>query len=146
MSAAYWVPPTLWMALILLLSTDTGSAEHTGRVIEPLLRWLVPGITAAQVAAAHAVVRKAAHFTEYAVLALLWARALAAGRGLDPVPSATGAIVISLAWAMLDEAHQSFVPTRSPSLADVGIDALGAMVAAGLHLIVGRRLTRRVQY
>jgi VanZ family protein len=114
-------------------------------VIEPLLRWLVPGITAAQVAAAHAVVRKAAHFTEYAVLALLWAWALAAGRGLDPVPSTTGAIVISLAWAMLDEAHQSFVPTRSPSLADVGVDALGAMVAAGLRLIVGRALTRRVQ-
>ncbi|MBI3636218.1 MAG: VanZ family protein [Candidatus Rokubacteria bacterium] len=144
MRPGHWVPPTLWMALILLLSTDVGSAQHTGRILEPLLRWLIPGITPAQLAATHAVVRKAAHFTEYAVLALLWARALALGRGLGPAASTTGAVVISLAWAMLDEAHQSFVPTRSPSLADVGVDALGAMIAAGLRVVGGRRLTRRV--
>jgi len=31
--------------IIFSLSTDTFSAEHTGSVLEPVLRWLVPSLT-----------------------------------------------------------------------------------------------------
>ncbi|MFC5985334.1 VanZ family protein [Marinicrinis lubricantis] len=34
--------------------------------------------------------------------------------------------LISLAWALLDEWHQSFVPERTASFADVCLDSSGA--------------------
>ena len=39
---------------------------------------------------------------------------------------------LTLAYGAVDEMHQSFVPGRHPSLADIGYDALGAL--AGLFL------------
>src|SRR5437660_955239 len=35
-----WLPPVLWMGVIVGLSTDTASAEHTGRRPLPALRGL----------------------------------------------------------------------------------------------------------
>src|SRR5690349_2133097 len=71
-----WLPVVLWMAVMFFGSTDLMSAEHTSRILEPLLRWLVPGISPQTLAQAHFYVRKAAHLTEYAILASLLFRAL----------------------------------------------------------------------
>jgi hypothetical protein len=76
-----WGPPIVWMAAIAWFSTDTFSADHTGAVLEPLLRWLLPAIRPAQIAAAHYLVRKGAHVTVYAILAALVLRALGARVG-----------------------------------------------------------------
>src|SRR5438093_1380572 len=45
-----WLPPVLWMGVIVGLSTDTASAEHTGRLLLPVLRWLLPWATPGQAA------------------------------------------------------------------------------------------------
>jgi VanZ family protein len=91
--------------------------------------------------------RKCAHATEYAVLTLLWARAVA---GLAPRPRAGllapgVAAAIALAWAVSDEWHQTFVPGRVGSPRDVAVDAAG--IAIGLALLrwdrVGGRLLGR---
>ena len=50
-------------------STDLMSAEHTSRILTPLLRWWNPDISPAAIAQVHFFVRKAAHLTEYAILA-----------------------------------------------------------------------------
>jgi VanZ family protein len=42
------------------------------------------------------------------------------------------ALAITLAYAVSDEVHQSFVETRRPSVWDVAIDAAGVGVAAAL--------------
>src|SRR5919112_780280 len=68
-------PLVVWIALICYASTAAMSATHTSRVIGPVLRWLFPEITGDQLLAAHVTVRKLAHLTEYAVLALLASRA-----------------------------------------------------------------------
>ena len=57
-------------------STDLMSAEHTSRILTPLLRWWNPDISPAAIAQVHFFVRKAAHLTEYAILAGLLCRAL----------------------------------------------------------------------
>src|SRR3989442_15323043 len=72
MRPAHWLPPVLWMGVIMLLSTDTGSAAHTGELLLPLLHWLLPWASPGDLAAIHGLVRKGAHLTEYAILAALW--------------------------------------------------------------------------
>ncbi len=124
-----WLPPVLWMGVIVGLSTDTASAEHTGRLLLPVLRWLLPWATPGQVDTIHGLVRKGAHLTEYAILAALWYRAFRRGPTLGPRAAGLGTLVISVTWAILDEWHQSFMPARTSSAVDVAIDGAGAAVA-----------------
>lgn len=77
--------------------------------------------------------RVVAHFTEYAVLASLWAWALLPDLGRRALPIA-GAI--SLAYAISDEFHQSFVPGRDSDPLDVLTDAAGITVAL---LVISKR-------
>ena len=123
-----WVPPIVWMAAILALSTDAGSAEHTGGFVLPALRFIWPTATLPLLESIHAVVRKLAHVTEYAVLGSLWYRAFAVGRRPPRIAVAL-AFGLSVAWAGVDEAFQMLVPSRTPSILDVGIDAAGALIA-----------------
>ena len=124
-----FIPPILWMLLILWLASDAASAEHTGRLIGPVLRFLFPTASPLQIDAMHGVVRKVAHAVEYAILAGLWFRALAetsAGRR----GAAWAAWLIALGWAAVDETYQSTVGSRTGSLVDVLIDAAGALAVA----------------
>ena len=130
MRPAHWLPPVVWMAVILSLASDAGSAEHTSRLILPVLRFVFPGASPLQLDAMHLVVRKLAHVSEYAILAALWLRALVAGRGLAPRPAAWGALAIAVAWAIVDESYQSTVGSRTGSPVDVAIDAAGALAVA----------------
>ena len=132
MPLAHWLPPIAWMALVLGLSTDAASAEQTSRFLLPLLHWLLPGAAPEQIAAMHGLVRKAGHVTEYAILALLWFRAFRRGRGLGPRASAWLALGVGLAWAFLDEWHQSALLARTGSALDVLLDATGAVAALGV--------------
>lgn len=76
------------------------------------------------------VLRKCAHVTEYAVLTLLWARAVRGLRGTGGARgAAAGAAAIALLWAASDEWHQTFVEGRVGAIHDVGIDAIGVTIA-----------------
>lgn len=110
-------------------SSDFGNVAHTEHWLMPILRMLAPWATPFQLAALHGLARKIGHFSEYAILAALWFRALVRGRGSSPRSAAWIAFAISLGWALLDEAHQSLIPTRTGSFADVALDAVGAMAA-----------------
>ena len=83
------------------------------------------------------------HSIEYCGLAILTARALNNGL-LRPVSPRTLllAFVLCMAYAILDEIHQYFVPDRFADVLDVLSDALGAGVGLGA-LYVGRRLLAR---
>ena len=104
-----WGPVVVWAAVIFALSAipDLGTGLGT---------W-------------DTVLRKCAHASEYAVLALLLYRAL--GRELP-------AFLIGFAYAVSDEIHQAFVTGRHASPFDVAMDAAG--LALGLLLVhVARR-------
>jgi VanZ family protein len=137
-----WLPVALWIALMFFGSTDLMSPEHTSRFLTPLLKWLKPDISAAAIAHIHFFVRKAAHVTEYAILTGLLFRAL---RGLvaDFWLRATMAFVPALLFAVVDELHQSFVPSRTSSLGDVFIDFAGAIVAIIICRILHQALPDR---
>jgi len=77
----------------------------------------------------HHVIRKCGHFTEYFILSLLVLRGMRAGRGDARIVWALAAIAIVACYASLDEFHQSFVPGRTPAVADVLLDTIGGICA-----------------
>jgi len=84
----------------------------------------------------HYWVRKGAHFTEYLILALLAYRAFLYGQPWRHWRALGFCGSFSILYAFTDEFHQVFVSSRSPSLRDVGIDALGAMTGFFLLALV----------
>jgi len=142
----YWLPVLVWMAIIFTASSDIHSYEHSSRIIGPLLRWLFPHISANTVDWVVFIARKCAHVAEYSILALLLWRALRRPQRSRPRSwnwhEAAVALLLVAAYAVTDEFHQIFVPTRTPAVHDVFIDTLGG--AAGLFALwlIGRRQKR----
>jgi VanZ family protein len=140
MTPSRYALPLLWLALVLGLGTAYFSTFHTGAFVLPFLKTLAPGVSSAKLNAVHMVLRKLAHLAEYAVLALLWFRALLQGPGRTPRAGAWIALAICLVCALVDETHQATIPTRSGSVRDLVVDASGA--AGVLILARGRREAR----
>ena len=70
------------------------------------------------------IVRKFAHFFEYAALGFLIGCALfLSRRRFSPVIS----VICSALYSVSDEIHQYFVPGRACRIFDVGVDTLGAL-------------------
>ena len=122
-------PVILWMAFILLASSSGFSAINTSRIVRPLLVWFFPDITEERINLAHFLVRKAAHITEYAILGWLTARALSTSshKNLRQRWFLVSLLPILLV-ALVDEYHQSFVPSRTASVYDSAIDIAGGLL------------------
>ncbi|MGI9173538.1 MAG: VanZ family protein [Chthoniobacterales bacterium] len=131
--AVYWLPVVLLMALIFCASTDTMSGEHTSRFLGPFLLWLFPGIGPKALGNAQLLIRKFGHVAEYTALGFLLARGFASLLAKGVRHPAAWAWCMAVAWAALDEFHQAFVPSRTPSPIDVMIDAWGALVGLGIY-------------
>lgn len=131
------------MAVIFCASSDLMSAEHTSRFIGPFLRWWNPAVSAATILQVQFYVRKTAHLTEYALLAVFLLRALSAQAVQLRSAHAFTAIGVAAIWAATDEFHQSFVPTRTASPVDVLIDVCGAICGVLLYLILRRQRCKR---
>ena len=125
-------PLIAWLAFIFYASSAEFSANNTSLVIGPLLRWIFPGISDHSLATVHLITRKAAHFSEYGVLAVLAARGFSSSsKHLLSTAWFRWSLLLVVACAVLDEFHQSFVPSRSASLYDSLMD-----IAGGLTLLV----------
>jgi VanZ family protein len=134
----YWLPVFGWIIFIGINSTDLMSAEHTSRFIGPFLRWFEPNISESTIASVQLFVRKAAHLTEYAILAALLYRALRRGQK-RLFRAGISAFFIAGVCAALDEFHQSFVASRTGTPGDVAIDCAGAAAGVALSRIVNNR-------
>ena len=123
-------PLMAWTCFVLLASSSNFSASNTSRIIRPLLLWLFPGMSEASLASAHFLVRKAAHFTEYAVLALLAARAFRTSR-VEKLKRRwwLAAFALVACVALVDEYHQSFLPARTGTIYDSLLDMAGGATA-----------------
>jgi VanZ family protein len=136
-----WFPALLWASAIWALSSGWFTGERTAAVILPLLSVLMPHATPRQLQAAHQVIRKMAHFTEYLILSVLLYRALRGERRWN-ARAAGMAFVLAGLYAVSDEFHQWFVPGRTAAATDCLIDVSGA--AAGQGLLAARaRAPRR---
>lgn len=123
-------PLLLWMVLISFASSSEFSALNTSQVFRPLILWIFPNLSEERVAALQFFTRKLAHFSEYAVLGMLSVRAFA-GSENDFIRRRwfQVAVFLILCYALLDEFHQSFVPSRTASIYDSAIDVAGGLTA-----------------
>lgn len=137
-----WLPVIIWMAAIFGFSTDAGSPGHTSRFIRPILRWLKPDISDEAIGRVQYIVRKGGHIAEYAILAALLWRALRRpardGARRWRWSNAGLALGIAAAYAVTDEVHQSFVPSREGRVGDVLIDTGGVALGLLATWLLGR--------
>lgn len=113
-----WAAVAAWLTLIFVLSA------------QPQLPDLTPGLPGFE--------EVVGHLTGYGVLAgLIWW----ALRGTAMRYPATWALVAAVGYGITDEFHQSFVPGRTMSAADLLVDLIGAsLVLLALTWIQARRL------
>jgi len=105
--ASRWIPVLAWAGVIFAFSSIPSLSTHLGT-------WDL-------------ILRKAAHMTEYAILAALLRRATG---------SYGWAFVLAVAYAASDEFHQTFVRGRHGTPVDVAIDTIGI----SLGLLAWRRV------
>ncbi len=127
-------PLLAWLAFIFFASTDSFSASNTSRFVRPFLYWLMPGADEARIVFLHGAIRKAAHFSEYALMALLAARSFStSSKAWLRQHWFWWAALLVVAYALFDEYHQSFVPTRTGSIYDSMIDTAGGLTLLVLY-------------
>lgn len=124
-----WLLTVIWAILIFQLSSETFGASFTAWMLEQALRILRLHLLPDTFNALHNLIRKLAHFTEYAIFSLFLYDAL---EGSAPHAwrsrTAFWAVVAAGLYSLTDEYHQRFVPGRTASLRDSGIDTAGAIL------------------
>ena len=88
------------------------------------------------------ITRKAAHTFLYLVLGVLAYNAVRT-RAIPRKRVVLISIAIALGYAILDEAHQLFIPGRSGEVRDVAIDALAAAMGVLLYVLLEKWYTLR---
>ncbi|MDH3494435.1 MAG: VanZ family protein [Acidobacteriota bacterium] len=126
---ARYVPLVLVAATVLFLSTNEASSVGTSRFIRPFLEYLFPTADESTLASYHGAIRKVAHLFEYAVLAIVAARAYRHSskvylHGFWSAASLATVLVVASA----DEFNQSLNPLRTGSAFDVAIDVAGGLI------------------
>lgn len=124
------LPPLCWTGLIAYFGGGQWSGDETAAWLGPLLHAFLPGASPELVQTAHVLIRKSGHVFEYAVLAILWHRA---------VGGAWLPLVLAVLTASLDELRQWFTPGRVGSVYDVLLDGTGAVAALFLAITLRAR-------
>jgi VanZ family protein len=109
----FWLPVFMWAVLIYHLSGIPNLCISTGI-------W-------------DFILRKAAHISEFFILTLLLYRAFRETFNLSPLYLFIYPAGLSFLYAVSDEIHQFFTPTRVCSFRDVLIDSLGIL---GFYIII----------
>jgi len=135
-------PLILWAAFIFIGSTDLLSAANTGGVLVRPVLWLFPHASERTVAIYQLVTRKMGHLTEYFIFALLCARVFRTSwHTVLRRRWFLASLLLVVVYALSDEFHQSFYPSRTASIYDCMIDSVGGLAALVLLAIRHRRET-----
>lgn len=116
MSSQRWLPPLLWAAIILILTSIPGSQ--------------LPVLPSRNI-------DKIVHLSIYGVLGWLTVRAWS--NGSRTWAAAIAVIALISCFGALDEWHQQYIPLRSTDLLDWTADTMGAMIGAILATTIERR-------
>ncbi|MDE7161186.1 MAG: VanZ family protein [Anaeroplasmataceae bacterium] len=145
-----------WMGVIFYFSHQNGNSSS--RMSNTVTRWIVntfvpnySSLTNSEQADilknTSFVIRKLAHYSEYAILGFFLFSAVYVftdnEKILIPVVSLLGIL-----YAISDEFHQSFIGGRSPAPRDVVIDSIGVLTAVlilGIFLNIKRMRKKKVE-
>lgn len=137
-----------WMAIIFAFSAqDAAESSQTSQSVSYRIakwqdRFFHQGKTeeelVQQVEGMQLIIRKGAHMSEYAVLAML----LAIHLGYYPFSKKKALLLafgITVCYAATDEFHQVFVPGRAGRVTDVCIDSIGGLAGILAIVLFGKR-------
>ncbi len=138
-----FLPAVTWMVLIFSFSaapavesseTSDGISYKIVKVMAalPFLDWEEEELEE-KAETLHVPIRKAAHFSEYVLLAVLWVIPLGCMTKTNKKRMIV-ALLLCIMYAVSDEIHQLFVPGRDGNIKDVLIDTAGA----GFGILVWR--------
>ena len=142
------------MVVIFLFSAQTGG--RSGNTSEEIVKWVIglfyrnfadlPTMKQTEILEIiHLLIRKGAHFAEYAILAILAANALRS-YSLSKLCRWLITIGFCTLYAVSDEIHQYFVPDRACRFLDVCIDTAGGAFGTGVFAFLGfasKRIRRK---
>lgn len=152
----YWILPLLWMGVIFYSSAqpyeDQDIKPYLGKTLdlsflEPYLGWISFTYHHSEVSAEvlgvdgllEFFIRKCAHFGVYFILFYLFYIASVKTFKGSFGRVITLSYILTIAYAVTDEFHQSFTANRTPYAGDVIIDGIGAVFAV-LILILARKI------
>ncbi len=141
-----YAPLLLWIGVVLFASTAQGSMQNTSHLIRPILVFLFPNSSDETINAYHAIVRKLAHLTEYAILAFwacraFWSSAVEFLRRFWFV----FALILVFLIASVDEYNQSFDILRTGSVYDVLLDVAGGTLMI-VFLAIYKRMSEKISF
>jgi VanZ family protein len=137
----FWLLVTAtWAGLIFALSRAPYSSASSARFMSVVLDWLSISVLSRNLGLLNNLLRKSAHLTEYAVLAVFLYNSLKpAGDPRWSRKAAWWALLASGSYSITDELHQLFVLGRHASLFDCLMDTTGACL--GL-LVLSRAIVK----
>jgi VanZ family protein len=150
-----WLPVLIWLGVICIESTSMLSSDNTGGVLYGMIARVFGPVDRNSFEEFHSLLRKTGHFLGYAVLSLLFFRALvrsflwhrlgaaaertSSGLRTYYIRMAALASALSLVVASLDEWHQTFLTSRTGAFHDVLLDCSGAVIIQLIALAFLRR-------
>lgn len=147
-----WIPAVLIMAVIFFFSSKPSysSGESSMSIANMLLNAyesisdtsFEEEIRTEKLGSIDYIVRKGAHFTEYALLSAALALPLYV-RKIRGIRLMLLTMLTAVLYAASDEFHQIFVPGRSGEIRDVIIDGAGAFIGFILFSAAGSLIARR---
>lgn len=148
-----FIPALIWMFIIFGFSKESGgeSSSLSLTVTQKIVDIIDFNDNMSEeeyehmVSVLHTPVRKAAHMSEYAILAfLIYVPLLINVRFKKISGYFLATMSVCLIYAITDETHQLFVPGRDGRITDVIIDTIGSMIAAlillGIHNFAHRKI------
>lgn len=126
--------PTLVMAIIIFIMSSfpaVDSDKQSGLIVNAI-QTLFPDMKNAKFLVT--IVRKSAHFLEYALLGFLTARSFRLSKR-----SSWWGVLACAVYAGSDELHQTFISGRSGELGDVALDTLAASFGVLVYHLIHRK-------
>ncbi|WP_102026674.1 VanZ family protein [Salirhabdus sp. Marseille-P4669] len=156
----FWLFPILWMGIIFYSSAQPYEKQDIKpffnkyidfSFLEPLVKHIEFTYHHSQVSVealgingfVEFFIRKGAHFTVYLILFLLFVVAFHKTTNIKKLQKVSLSLLFTVFYAIFDEIHQGWTPNRTPFYGDVIIDTIGAIVGAGLFLLISNSLQNR---
>lgn len=133
---AVWLPTLFAMGIIAMESTAKFSAGNTSSWLRPVVEYWLGPITDSYWQIGHHIFRKTGHLAGYGLVGLTflrsWLHTLSRRLGVSTagwkIQSCAASVLSTAVVASMDEWHQTFLPSRTGAISDVGIDSLGAIL------------------
>lgn len=130
----FWLALAVCWCLVIFMATSSpaSTGDHTQQIIMKYT-----GISYEQAATVNLLFRKFVHLSSFGLLAIFFYKSFEKKAFLY-------AWLLATLYAASDEIHQAFVPNRTASIFDVGIDSIGALLALLiLTLLSNKHLSRK---